>query len=237
MPVSIVFYPFTAQAVRSQCNSSRPRPDRHPIPSSSIDQFCFCFILHPGAPLWSPELHILSAMIINSPSLSPCLVPQYSLSDPIIALVTVSASAVHCHLCCHSPAPRPGPVTNQSGCLLRLVNRLVTSAHYQSPCWTAIKSFFCPRFLGLWFQIQTGNIVTREDRKPCDRRQDQERRRLSVWDVFLKKLLASSKYLDRNIADPKTWLYEVSVQSSGYPPPSLSVPLSILSSLNWLVPA
>ena len=236
MPVSIVFYPFTAQAVRSQCNSSRPRPGRHPTPSSSIDQFCFCFILHPGAPLWSPELHILSAMIINSPSLSP--VSGASIFSEWSHYCTGDSLRLRSPLspvCCHSPAPRPGPVTNQSGCLLRFVNRLVTSAHYQSPFWAAIKSFFCPRFLGLWFQ--TGNIVTREDRKPSDRRQIQERRGLNVCDVILKKLLASSKYLDRNIADQKTRLYEVSVQSSGYPPPSLSVPLSILSSQNSLVPA
>ena len=118
MPVSIVFYPFTAQAVRSQYNSSRPRPDRHSTPSSSIDQFCFCFILHPGAPLWSPELHILSAMIINSPSLSP--VSGASIFSEWSHYCTGDSLRLRSPLspvCCHSPAPRTGPVTNQSGCL------------------------------------------------------------------------------------------------------------------------
>lgn len=158
------------QAVRSQCNCSGPGPGRHLIPSSSIDQFCFCFVLTPipSAPLWSPELHILSEMIINSPSLSlPCLnilwmIPFLNVS------VCVSAPTDHCYMVCVVTLPPRLGDKSHSGCLLRFVNRPVTSAHDQSTIWTPIKkTFFWSSFLGFWFMIRNisyrkkaGNQVT-----------------------------------------------------------------------------
>ena len=132
---------------------------RHPIPSSSIDQFCFCFILTsmplcPSVVSWAPYI------VCNDLS-------------PSLSCVSVFSGRSQCR---QSPPPQSIVIMcvvrfslarlgdkSQSGCLLCLVNRLVTSAHYRSLFRTAIKIFFCSSFLGFWFIYHNKR---KEDRKP-----------------------------------------------------------------------